>query len=233
MTTQEEQLAAIAEMRSLMAQSSRFISLSGLSGVWAGSVALAGYAAASWKLGRFASHDNANRASLLTPEQLEFLILDASAVLALALAGSVYFTTRKASASGVPVWSGAVKQLLMHLFVPLALGGGFCLVLLWHGAVAFVAPATLIFYGLALQSASKYSLPELWYLGVTECVLGLLAAIWVGHGLALWGLGFGVMHILYGGVMYWRYDRALPNDVLDEPPLDASPPEIATVRRRP
>ena len=44
--TKEEQLQNLAEIRSLMERSSRFISLSGLSGVGAGVCALVGSAAA-------------------------------------------------------------------------------------------------------------------------------------------------------------------------------------------
>ena len=91
--------------------------------------------------------------------------------------------------------------------VPLAAGGIFCLALLVHGLPALVAPATLVFYGLALINASKFTLDEVRWLGLSELVVGLFAVFVPGHGLLCWSLGFGVLHIGYGTYMYLRYER--------------------------
>ncbi len=93
------------------------------------------------------------------------------------------------------------------MMIPLVTGGLLCLIFLWHGAVGFIAPAMLVFYGLALVNASKYTFPDLRFLGLSEILLGLVAALYIGHGLIFWSLGFGVLHILYGVIMYYKYDR--------------------------
>jgi len=83
----------------------------------------------------------------------------------------------------------------------------FCLILLYHGFVTLVGPATLIFYGLALLNASKYTLNDIRYLGICEIVVGLISSIYMGYGLWFWAFGFGVLHIVYGAAMYFKYER--------------------------
>jgi hypothetical protein len=86
-------------------------------------------------------------------------------------------------------------------------GGVFCLILLHHRILYLIAPATLLFYGLALVNASKYTLDDLKYLGFMEIALGLLSAFFYGFGMISWMIGFGVLHIVYGAVMYYKYER--------------------------
>ena len=64
---------------------------------------------------------------------------------------------------------------------------------------------TLIFYGLALVNASKYTITEIRSLGVIEISLGLVSMWWIGHGLLFWSIGFGILHIVYGIIMQRRY----------------------------
>jgi hypothetical protein len=93
------------------------------------------------------------------------------------------------------------------MLIPLVGGGIFCLLLVYHGHVSLVAPATLLFYGLALINASKYTFNDIRYLGLTEMGVGLAATFWIGYGLLFWAFGFGVMHIIYGIIMYYKYER--------------------------
>jgi hypothetical protein len=65
----------------------------------------------------------------------------------------------------------------------------------------------LIFYGLALLNASKYTLKEIRYLGMSEICLGLIASAWVQFGIVFWGIGFGMLHIIYGTFMYFKYEK--------------------------
>jgi hypothetical protein len=139
--------------------------------------------------------------------RIGFLILDAVIVLVFALAAGLYFTTRKARKKGLRVWDNTAKRMLANLFLPLVAGGVFCLILLYHGIIFLVAPATLIFYGLALINASKYTLPDVRYLGVSEILLGLLGSVFVGYGLIIWAVGFGILHIIYGSAMYFKYEQ--------------------------
>ena len=199
------------EIRNLMERSSRFISLSGLSGVSAGIAALVGAGIAFFYLDFDQRYFDINRyfiekSYLRLGNSWLFITLDAMIVLIFALCSSIYFTTRKARKLGLKVWDHTARRLLINLFIPLSAGGFFCLTLLYHHLVFLVAPATLIFYGLALLNASKYTLHEVRVLGILEIFLGLMASWLVGYGLLFWALGFGILHILYGLIMFIRYE---------------------------
>ena len=76
---------------------------------------------------------------------------------------------------GLNVWDSAARRMVINLFIPLAAGGIFCLILLVHHLVFLIAPATLIFYGLALLNVSKYTFHEIRVLGISEIIIGLMA----------------------------------------------------------
>jgi hypothetical protein len=206
MNDQHEHLKALSDIRSMMERSSRFISLSGLSGVISGVIALAGAAAAHVKLNSFMDNyrmmDDQDFQDIIV-----FLLADAAVVLFLSLAAGTFFTMRNSKRKGIKTWDATAQRLLINLAIPLVTGGLFCLVLLYHGLIGLVAPATLVFYGLALINASKYTLNDIRYLGCCEIVLGLLASFYMGYGLYFWAFGFGVLHIVYGAVMYFKYER--------------------------
>ena len=71
----------------------------------------------------------------------------------------------------------------------------------------YVLRPSLIFYGLALVNASKYTLTDIRYLGYCEIVLGLVNMFYIGKGLYFWAAGFGVLHIIYGAIMWCKYER--------------------------
>jgi hypothetical protein len=209
MNSKEQHLESLTEIRSLMRESSKFISLSGLSGVSAGITAL---------VGAYFAHNYMNSPHNTIPDYegnsvryvsdfTKFFLWDAGLVLLVATGLAIFFTTRKAKREGLAVWDDTAKRLLVNLLLPLIAGGLFCLIMLYHGVVIMIAPATLIFYGLALINASKYTLGEIRWLGLTEIALGLLAAMFPRNGLLFWALGFGVMHIIYGTYMYFKYER--------------------------
>lgn len=213
MNERQHHLEQLAEIRSIMERSSRFISLSGLSGVAAGVVALVGAGVVYWylELIPFASQ----KAYYVFAEQthkwgmhyLTFFIVVAAAVLALTVAAGIFFTTRKAKKKGLKVWDASSKRLIINMAIPLIVGGVFCLGLMYHNFFGLVAPATLVFYGLACVNASKYTLDDIRYLGITEIILGLISLFFIGYGLEFWALGFGVLHIVYGLSMYYKYER--------------------------
>lgn len=211
MTDQHEQLETLREIRELMAKSSRFISLSGLSGVFAGLFALGG-AIAAWLMLDLSSGETYYSRAYDASEGYDFdfftfFFIDAVVVLVLSIGTGFLLTRRKALKGGHDIWGATAMRMLVNLFVPLVVGGIFCLLLLHHGVIGLIAPTTLIFYGLALLNASKYTLNDIRYLGVTEILLGLLGCYFVGHGLLIWAVGFGVLHIVYGAYMYFKYDR--------------------------
>lgn len=209
-----ESLKTLKDIHGIMERSSRFLSLSGWSGVWAGCIALVGAAIArSWLVeirGAYRSIYNdsepyeqmdAEYQSIL----LKFVLL-ALGVLAVALAGGYYFTHKKAKKDGVSIWNNASKKMFVELAIPLSTGGVFAFAFLWNGLELYVAPICLAFYGLALINGSKYTHSDIKYLGIVEVLLGCVCLFIRGYGLFLWALGFGVLHILYGIIMWKKYD---------------------------
>ncbi|WP_161806991.1 hypothetical protein, partial [Hymenobacter sp. AT01-02] len=138
---------------------------------------------------------------------LPYLLLLAALMIGAALAVATFFTVRRARRAGLPVWSALGRRLAISMAIPLITGGLFCLALFTRGAVSLVVPGLLVFYGLALLNASKYTLDEIRWLGLTQIGLGLAAVLLPGFGLAFFALGFGLGHILYGLLMYNRYER--------------------------
>ncbi|MCC8410577.1 hypothetical protein LJ707_16660 [Mucilaginibacter sp. UR6-1] len=200
----------LTSIRSLMERSSKFISLSGLSGIMAGVYALIGayfaYQIVYTDTGLFYTRDyvianiDNNQGVLYT------LMLIAAAVLISSLTTGAILTKRKAKRKGQQAWGKTSRSLLVHLAIPLVTGGILCVIFITRGYLGIVAPATLIFYGLALVSASNYTFGDVKYLGMLEIALGLIAALMPGYGLLFWAVGFGVLHIIYGSIMYFKYD---------------------------
>ncbi len=207
-----QHLEALSEIRSLMERSSRFISLSGLSGVIAGIAALIGAAFAYAYLG-IGPFEQTRPYYVAAPEAekwgmdfITFFLLDASSVVLAAVGFGVLLTTRKAKRKGQKIWDALTRRLLLNLLIPLIVGGVFCLALFKHDFIALIAPATLIFYGLALVNASKYTIHNVIYLGLAEIILGIIASFYLGYGLEFWTIGFGFLHIIYGAWMYFKYE---------------------------
>ena len=192
-------LKDITEIRAIMERSSRFISLSGLSGVMAGVYALAGAYVAHLIVQDYRANPHEH--------VVAYLMADAAIVLLLAVGTGVFLTTRRARAQGATIWDATARRLLINLLIPLVVGGLFSLILVARGTVGIIAPSMLIFYGLALVNASKYTLTDIRYLGFAEIGIGLLAALIPGYSLLFWALGFGVFHIIYGTLMYYTHER--------------------------
>lgn len=211
MNNEKEHLETLNEIKTLMQHSTRFLSLSGLTGIFAGIFALAGAAAAYLYLDLGLCSDNyyhqAYSGSSYNSSFLLFFFADAMVVLLLALGFGIFFTMRNARRKNEQVWGRPTRMMILNLFVPLVTGGLFCLVLVYNGVIFLVAPATLIFYGLALINAGKYTFRDIRYLGGFEIGLGLAACMVPGYGLLFWAAGFGVMHIIYGMLMYYKYEK--------------------------
>jgi len=210
----ERSLETLLEIRSIMERSARFLSLSGWSGVWAGCVALAGaYTAGLWldASSLDGNYGLPEATSIVTvSENIPFsLLLLALIVFIVALAGGYFFTWRKVRKQGGVLWNSASRAMFRAMAIPMVAGGVFCICFLLKGDAGYVAPACLIFYGLALYNGSKYTLSEIRYLGLLEIVLGCVCLFMPGYGLYFWAAGFGVLHILYGIVMWSRYDKQI------------------------
>jgi hypothetical protein len=198
-------------IRDIMERSSKFLSLSGLSGIFAGACALAG-AAIAWFFILDSGHvayggQIPGPGSSFASGILLYLALDAMLVLGIAFLGSFYFSRRKAKKAGMPLWNHATRRVLVHLLIPLATGGIFTLILAYHDNLELVPSVMLVFYGLSLVNAGKFTFGEIHYLGLIEIGLGILAGFFVDYSFLFWTIGFGLMHIIYGTFMYFRYER--------------------------
>jgi hypothetical protein len=208
MNEQSQSLEAIQDIRRLMTRSSRFLSLSGLSGIAAGTWALIGTWAAGRRIGSYYDEYQRNGYSNAEFTLLRnHLIVLAAAVFVLAVASAFFFTWRRARRQGLPMWDRTSRQLTINMMIPLLTGGFLILALLRYDDWRFVVPLSLIFYGMALVNGSKYTMNDIRYLGVLEIALGLFATQYIGYGLVFWAVGFGVLHIIYGFYMWWTNER--------------------------
>lgn len=197
----------IESIRQLMERSVKFVSLSGLSGILAGCYALIGAAIAYTIVQTPTSPLEYPQESIQEDSIILKLLVIALIVLIASLGTGYFLAANKATKLGAKIWDSASKKLLINLIVPLATGGIFILFLLYYGHYGVVAPACLIFYGLALINASPNLFDEFRYLGYSEIVLGLISVALPGFGLFFWAIGFGVLHIIYGALLFKKYDR--------------------------
>jgi len=196
----------ISSIRTMMERSVKFLSLSGLSGVLAGIYAIAGAAVAYFLLSdeRFQILPDYSSDQ---PRVLFELLMVASIVLIASILTALWLSQRKAKRYNITLWNSASKRLMINLAIPLVTGGLFILIMLYMGEYGVAAPASLIFYGLALIQASQHTFDEVRYLGFLEIALGLVSLLFPGFGLIFWTIGFGILHIIYGSIMYFRHDQ--------------------------
>lgn len=194
----------IEQIKDIMNRSTRFISLSGLSGVSTGIIALAGAYIAYQTLFKH-SDFQVYEAVQLTGGVMGTMLAIALGTLIVSVISAIFFTRRQTKKQQLPAWDAQTKRLLINLLIPLAAGGLFALMLLLRGFVGMLPSVTLMFYGLALVNASKYSLSDIRSLGLIELVLGLLAFWLIGYGLLIWAIGFGLVQLVYGLLIQKKY----------------------------
>lgn len=208
MKSEQNYIKDLSDIRQMMEKSTRFMSLTGWSGIMAGIYALAG-AFVAYKM--FYSVNDGELMNQMSgkPETgfMVRLLLLAFVILVLAIGTAIFLSSRRAKRKQETIWNPAARRLVIHLSIPLVAGGLFILILISKGMMGLLAPATLIFYGLALINASKFTFEDVKFLGMAQIVLGLLGTWLTGAGLILWAIGFGIMHIVYGIHMQWRYER--------------------------
>lgn len=190
----------------MMEKSSKFLSLSGLSGICAGIIAIIGAAFAYFHILQEPSNTHFATTHEAMFREIILLIADASTILLFSICFGIYFSWRKSVKKNLIPSISLIKRTLYSLGIPLIAGGIFALLFLLRGDIGMAIAMTLTFYGLALINVSKYTLDEVHYLGLTELILGTIAAIFTDWGLLIWTIGFGVCHIVYGTAMYIKYD---------------------------
>lgn len=193
-----------------MERSAKFISISGISGILAGVYALIGgyvgfsvltsYGPQFW----FGGGDY----NPITKGNILFnLVLVALGVLILSIGTGVYLSIRKAQKQKQNIWNPVSRSMLSAIAIPLLAGGILALIFLSRGLFDLIIPSLLLFYGLALVAGSTYTYKEIKWLGIFEILLGLLGMLLPGIGILLWILGFGILHIVYGSIMHFKYDK--------------------------
>lgn len=197
----------LASIRSLMERSSKFLSLSGFSGVMAGIYALIGafigYRIVNEKYGSFAISDSYTDNSMIYHQ----LIMIAVLILLLSVSSGLLLSIRQAKKKGENYWNPVSRRLISSMLIPLFTGGLFIIILFLRLEYDLIASACLIFYGLSLISASQYTFSDVKWLGFCQIILGLLAALIPASGPLFWVIGFGLLHIIYGTVMHFKYNR--------------------------
>ncbi len=214
MNVQQQSLQDIQAIKKMMERSSRFISLSGLSGIFAGISALIGAVVAHPYVYGYKNLFIDNKLASRQLQSRDYTIIlntwlfwIATVTFASALILAFIFTLAKSKKQGIPLWGSSSKRLMINMMIPLIAAGFFVLKIFYLEAYGLFAPACLIFYGLALINASKYTLAEIRYLGYSQLILGIINLGFVGYGLYFWAAGFGVMHIFYGAYMWLKYER--------------------------
>jgi uncharacterized membrane protein YidH (DUF202 family) len=197
----------IAEIHSMMERSSKFLSLSGWAGVMTGIYALAGAYLAYRFFNFYPGEIQYGTAPGNLPENLLQVILLALIILVLALGTAIFFSYKNAHRRGEKAWNATSRRLLAHMAVPLTAGGILILVLISKGLIGLIAPLTLLFYGLALYNASKFTYEEVKILGLIQVTLGLVSAHYIEYSLLIWAVGFGLVHIGYGIYIHFKYER--------------------------
>ncbi len=197
----------LAQIRAIMERSTKFLSLSAWSAILAGVYALVG-AYVGYRIIFFSPliRYEALTESLVRPEVLP-LFLDALIVLVLAVGTGIWLSYWKAKRAGEQLWNRSAIRAAVNFAIPLAAGGIFVIILYSRGYYSLIAASTLIFYGVALLNAGNFTYSDIRKLGILEIIVGLLAAAYPGKGLLFWAFGFGVLHIVYGTILYWKYER--------------------------
>jgi hypothetical protein len=208
MKKEQDYIRDITEIRSMMEKSSKFMSLSGWAGIMAGIYALSAAYIAYFVYG-FSPDEiiyESPFAGSLISDFSELMIL-ALIVLAVSLFTAIFFSWRTANVKGDKIWNTTSKRLLSEMAIPFITGGILIIIFVLNNLIGLIAPAMLLFYGLALISASRFTIVEVKFLGLIQIALGLISAYFIAYGLLFWAIGFGIAHMVYGIYMYFRYER--------------------------
>ena len=191
MSQEKEHLQAIQDIKTMMERSTRFSSISGKAGIVVGILAVIVFAGIKW-------FNVTSVASL-------FVVMVGTLILALSI--GLYLSIAKAKKEGAAIFDTTAKRFLVQFFIPLIVGGILCLIFAYHGDYTYIPSIMLIFYGFALLHASKFSLDTIKNLGYLELIIGLLAAAFTTFGMWCWVIGFGLLHVIYGFIIYTKYEK--------------------------
>ena len=205
MSQEKDYIKDITDIRSMMERTTKFLSLSGWAGIMAGIYAVAGAFIAYQVLGF--NPDTMAYESYAITGYITKIILLALVVLALSVITAVYFSKRRAVKRNEKLWNPTSRRLLVNMGVPLVTGGILALILVYHELTGLLIPVTLLFYGMSLFIAGKYTYEDIKGLGLVQIVFGLVSAYFIEYSLLIWALGFGIAHIFYGIFIHAKYEK--------------------------
>lgn len=206
MKKERDYIRDITEIRTMMERSSKFLSLSGWAGIMAGIYALAG-AYIAYAFLNFQPEELFYSSSGTSSSNILEVVLLGLTILSLALVTAVLLSYKRAGKRGEKLWNPTAKQLLINMAVPLVTGGLLIILMIYKGLIGLIAPFSLLFYGLALFIAGRYTYKEVRTLGLIQIILGLISSYFIEYGLLIWALGFGIVHIIYGLYMNYKYEK--------------------------
>ncbi|OYY99846.1 MAG: hypothetical protein B7Y37_12950 [Sphingobacteriia bacterium 28-36-52] len=212
MNKQQDQLDAIHDIKRLMERSSKFSALSGRSGVVVGLFALLSILISYSILG-ISPLNSVSYLAILAPngvinnELVNLIAINLGCTLLISFLTAIWLSNKNAVKRGEKTWDLSAKRMLLNFSIPMTAGAIYCSILFAQSHIELIIPATLLFYGLSLLNASKYTVDDIRYLGVLLIILGLLASFYVDQAFLFWGLGFGLLHIIYGSFMYFKYEK--------------------------
>ena len=114
------------------------------------------------------------RTLIISYEAVVKLFIIAASVIVLSIVTGLVLSLKKAKKANESLWNPTSKRLLINFLIPLLTGGFFIIFLIEKEILSLVAPLMLIFYGMACLNASKYTIGDVRYLGITLIILGLL-----------------------------------------------------------
>jgi hypothetical protein len=190
----------LEEILKIMRRSSTCLSLSGLGSILVGVVALASASAAYYWL--CIAHEVA-----ALPQKILCL---AAATFIIAFLCLLFFSYRRSKKLQLAFWNKPTRQLALSIAIPFVAGSFIVLWALYNQFYFLLLPLSLIIYGIAIFCGSRYSTDESRYLAVSEMFLGCFA-LWLppdyAYSLLIWAVGFGVLHIIYGAVIWRKYEK--------------------------
>jgi len=194
---QDQALRALADIRAVIDRTTRYSTFSALSGFIAGSAALIG----SGGCGAYRRFVGTQPGAGLN------FVMVWSAVLAIAALAQIVLTTLKARQRGEAVWTPIARTAFASMLGPGLAGLAGSAIFVQTGRFDMLAGLWLLFYGCGLWAVSFFAPLFLRVLGVGYMILGLYA--WLKPEMAaLWlGLGFGVLHFVFGAVVLARYQK--------------------------
>lgn len=194
---QNELYSTLNEIKTMMNRSSRFLNVSPAAPIVVGIYAVV----AAWTANRIynGGWDIAPMLSVDTPYRMRMLSLAAIGLVALSVVTAALLCRYEARRRGERLTiDAAARRLIFNFALPLVVGGVLCFALLANGYYGISSSIMLVFYGMALTSASNHTFSSVRYLGYAELLLGLIDAFCQGYGLMFWTIGFGAMNIVFG-----------------------------------